>query len=153
VAFVWNAALTRRSAEAFAVRIAVSRGAKTNNQGNATVGEKHSARSLEPSSDSSLSDSDDEYADAQAELDPSLYAPGEHPDELKHQRRRLRAAKEGDESGGMTGKMVHKKKGGKDVSRPMTEKERKHAETKEAKAKRDAMIRCVCTMGLRPSLT
>ncbi|KAI5453283.1 hypothetical protein NCC49_006306 [Naganishia albida] len=132
----------RQLAEAFAVRIAVSRGAKTNNQGNATVGEKHSARSLEASSDSSLSsDSEyDEYADAQAELDPSLYAPGEHPDELKYQRRRLRAAKEGEESGGMTGKMVHRKKGDREVSRPMTEKERKHAETKEAKAKRDAMI-------------
>lgn len=76
-------------------------------------------------------------------MDPSLYAPGEHPDELKHQRRRLRAARDGDESGGMTGKMVHRRKGDKDVSRPMSEKERKHAETKEAKAKRDAMIRCV----------
>lgn len=130
------------SAEAFAVRIAVSKGAKSKNQGNAAVGEKHSARSLEPSSDSSLSDSDsdDDYADAQAELDPSLYAPGEHPDEIRRQQRQLRQARGAGRSDGMSGKMVHHRHGSREVAKPMNEKQRKKAEAKEAKRKRDEMI-------------
>lgn len=131
-----------RSAEAFAVRIAVSKGARTKNMGNSTVGEKHSARSLEPSSDSS-SDTEDEYADAEETFDESLYAEGEHPDELREQQRRLRRARGEDTSSGMQGKMVKTKKGDRDVKKPMSEKERKKAEGKEAKRKRDAMIGCV----------
>lgn len=142
--------LFRDRAEAFAVRIAVSKGARTKNQGNATVGEKRSARSIEGSSysstgDSSSSDDDDDFADAQAEIDPSLYAPGEHPDELRQQQRRLRHARGEDTSSGMKGKMVHHKKGDRDVAKPMSEKERKKYEGKEAKRKRDAMIRCVAS--------
>jgi hypothetical protein len=139
---LWFLADPARSAEAFAVRIAVSKGARTKNMGNATVGEKRSASSLEPSSDSS-SDSDDEYADAEGTFDESLYAEGEHPDELREQQRRLRRARGEDTSTGMQGKMVKTRKGDRDVKKPMSEKERKKAEGKEAKRKRDAMIGCV----------
>ncbi|KAJ9095207.1 hypothetical protein QFC19_007662 [Naganishia cerealis] len=142
----------RQLAEAFAVRIAVSKGAKTNAQGNAAMGEKRSARQIETSSSSSDSDLD-EFADAyghdpdavDAEIDPSLYAPGEHPSELARQQRQLRGDRHdrADDPAhqGMTGKTTKKIDAqGREVEKPMSEKHRKHAEAKEAKAKRDAVI-------------
>lgn len=145
-----------RSAEAFAVRIAVSKGAKTKGQGNAQVGEKRSAKAIEGTSSSS-SDTDlddDDFADAYdvdepavdaEDIDPSLYAPGEHPSELARQRRQLRddRSSSGTRTQGMKGKTTGSGKTdshGRELDRPMSEKERKHAEAKEAKAKRDAVI-------------
>ncbi|KAJ9095999.1 hypothetical protein QFC21_005362 [Naganishia friedmannii] len=144
----------RQLAEAFAVRIAVSKGAKTKGQGNAQVGEKRSARSIEGSSSSSETDFDnDDFADAYDvhepvvdadDIDPSLYAPGEHPSELARQRRQLRGDRSSDTQQGMKGKTTGTGKtdsrGRQVARRPMSEKERKHAEGKDAKAKRDAVI-------------
>ncbi|KAJ9121504.1 hypothetical protein QFC22_002121 [Naganishia vaughanmartiniae] len=142
----------RQLAEAFAVRIAVSKGAKTKGQGNAQVGEKRSARSIEGSSSSDTDLDDNDFADAYdvheplvdaEDIDPSLYAPGEHPSELAQQRRQLRGDRSSGTPQGMKGKTTGTGKRdsqGREVARPMSEKERKHAEAKEAKAKRDAVI-------------
>jgi len=134
------------------VKLAVSHG-KTGAEGNSKVGQKE----VDPSQDSDATsitsiDSDDDFLDARSnETDPTspraitsdMYAEGEHPTELIRQNKASRGIYDDDAShAGMSGKTrkVKDKRSGRKVDKPMSEKERKKAEGKEAKVKRDQLV-------------
>lgn len=146
-------ALFLHSAESFAVKMAVARGRKST-QGNAEVGVKDHAGDDDDSSSSSDEEDPDALPPGPGGIDPSLYAPGEHPLEVENAQRRSQrlpeinakgdvVGKEKDGSQGMNGKMElvkHDSKTGEKVMKPMNEKKRKKLEAREAKAKRDQLI-------------
>lgn len=146
---ILNPPVTCHRAQGFAVKLAVSSGANSKKQGNATVGEKDV--SSETDSDVATEDAatDDVLSGDEADglLDPSLYAPGEYPGDVK--RANISAKKgarypgdiDGAQGQGMKGdtKMV-KGKNGRMVEKPLTEKQRKAKAGRDAKRKRDDII-------------
>jgi hypothetical protein len=101
-------------------------------------------------------DSDDDFLDARDGagdqdadaggmiITSDMYAPGEHPTELIRQNKRSRGIYTGDdEAAGMSGKtrtVRDPKTGKKKGEKPLSDKQRKKREAKEAKVKRDEMV-------------
>lgn len=150
----------RNLAEAFAVKLAVSSGDKeVDKTGNAAVGPKDGT---DPDAEQAIEQMDSEddylndvYPDGQRPdyLSEDMYAPGENPRELAKQNLAARGLISQDELNsktrslgdkstpqGLRGKTVTVRQNGKRVEKPMTESQRKKAEAKEAKAKRDQIV-------------